>query len=55
MMLREALKDPLNHKFALIGDTSLPLYPPATVYVQLLVEPLSRLQACVKGDINVFR
>ncbi|PRW33249.1 Transcription initiation factor TFIID subunit 13 isoform A [Chlorella sorokiniana] len=51
-LLREALKDPLNEKFALISDSDVPLYDPLTFYQQLMHEPRSRVRACANGWMN---
>ncbi|KAI7839849.1 hypothetical protein COHA_006412 [Chlorella ohadii] len=51
-LLREALKDPLNERFALISDSDVPLYDPLTFYQQLMHEPLSRVRACASGWMN---
>lgn len=45
MLIEAALRDPLNLRFALVSDTSVPLYPPAVVYEQLLSQP-SYQDAC---------
>lgn len=46
LLLAAALSDPLNTKFVLVSDSSIPLYPPQVVWAQLMHEPLSRLDAC---------
>ena len=45
-LLAVALADPLNQKFMLLSETDIPLYPPTVVYIQLISEPLSRVDAC---------
>jgi len=40
--MRTALRDPANVKFVLLSETSIPLYPPATIYLQLMAEDKSR-------------
>ena len=45
-LLRAALQDPLNQRFVLISEDSIPLYPPATIYQQLMLEDKSRINAC---------
>ncbi len=45
-LLRTALQDPLNQRFVLISEDSIPLYPPATIYQQLMLEDKSRINAC---------
>lgn len=48
-LLADALRDPLNQRFALMSDTSVPLYPPTIVYAQLLSQP-SYQDACAVTD-----
>ena len=48
-LLRAAMRDPLNHKFALLSESGVPLYPPATVYSQLMAEDKSRIDSCGIG------
>lgn len=45
-LLQAALRDPLNRFFALVSDTSIPLYPPLVVYQQLLAREVSAINAC---------
>ncbi|DBB02673.1 TPA: hypothetical protein ACH3X3_011637 [Trebouxia sp. C0006] len=45
-LLRTALRDPMNQRFVLISEDSIPLYPPATIYQQLMLEDKSRINAC---------
>lgn len=45
-LLQHALKDPLNHFFVLLSETSIPLYPPLVVYQQLLHRNTSAVNAC---------
>ena len=49
-LLREALKDPLNQRFQLLCEYSLPLQSPLLVYQQFIKEPKSRLNACNTFD-----
>jgi hypothetical protein len=46
VLLAAALQDPLNTKFLLVSDSSLPLYPPQLLWAQLMSEPVSRIDAC---------
>ncbi|GAB4813340.1 hypothetical protein N2152v2_000386 [Parachlorella kessleri] len=46
LLLAEALRDPLNQRFLLLSDTTLPLYGPALVYQQAMAETQSRMDAC---------
>ena len=45
-LLAAALGDPRNQRFLLASETCTPLYPPHVLYLQLLSETLSRLDAC---------
>lgn len=45
-LLQTALKDPLNHFFTMLSDTSVPLYPPLIIYQQLLLRQVSAINAC---------
>lgn len=45
-LLRAGLEEYANSKFALLSDSCVPLYPPTVVYLQLMAEPRSRLNAC---------
>lgn len=48
-LFRKALQDPLNKMFVLLSDTSIPLYSAAAIYLQLVLEKKSRINAC-KND-----
>ncbi|KAL6782791.1 hypothetical protein ACKKBG_A08140 [Auxenochlorella protothecoides x Auxenochlorella symbiontica] len=45
-LLGRALEEPLNAKFLLVSETTLPMYSPHMVYRQLLSSPKSSLNAC---------
>ncbi len=45
-LLRAALRDPLNQRFQLLCEHSLPLQSPLLVYQQLMGEARSRVNAC---------
>ena len=45
-LLTEALRDALNQRFILLSESCLPLYPPQTLYMQLMSEQKSRLESC---------
>lgn len=45
-LLQAALADPLNQRFVMLSESALPLYPPATIYQQLMLEDKSRINAC---------
>lgn len=46
IMIRHALRDPSAQYFAVLSDTGVPLYPPTVVYIQLMAETRSRINAC---------
>ena len=45
-LLRAALRDPRNRRFALLSDACLPLHSAALVYAQLMAERQSRINVC---------
>ncbi|CAD7702190.1 unnamed protein product [Ostreobium quekettii] len=45
-MLQEALKDPLNKKFVMLSDSTIPVHRPEIVYLQLIHEKKTRVGAC---------
>ncbi len=47
-LLRAALAEPANQRFALLCEYTLPLQPPLLVYAQLMAEPRSRVNACAQ-------
>ena len=49
-LLRAALRDPLNQRFQLLCEHTLPLQSPLLVYQQLMAEPRSRVNACNTFD-----
>ena len=46
VLIRHALRDPLNQRFIMVSESCAPLYPPAAVYQQLMYEKKSRINAC---------
>jgi hypothetical protein len=52
-LLRSALQDPLNLKFLLISESGIPLYPPELMWVQLMIEEKSRINACKEGKVRI--
>ena len=60
-LLIAALRDAANQRFVLLSETCVPLFPPAAVWLQLMHESRSRLNACARNttaDINrrmIFR
>ncbi|KAK9907312.1 hypothetical protein WJX75_001278 [Coccomyxa subellipsoidea] len=51
-LLHVALEDPLNQKFMLLSESGIPLYPAETLWVELMVEEKSRVNACELGTLN---
>lgn len=49
-LLQQALKDPLNDRFVLLSDGTVPLYDPLTFYQQVMFEERSRVKACASPD-----
>jgi hypothetical protein len=49
-LLRAALADPLNQRFQLLCEHTLPLQSPLLIYQQIMKEPRSRVNACVPSD-----
>ena len=45
-LLEKALQEPLNQRFVCLSEKSIPIYPPQTIYRQLLSETYSRINAC---------
>ncbi|KAK9815401.1 hypothetical protein WJX72_003085 [[Myrmecia] bisecta] len=45
-----ALADPQAQRFVLLSESCIPLYPALLVYIQLMSETKSRLNACTKPD-----
>ncbi len=45
-LLKEALNDVQNQRFVLLSEWDIPLYPPRVVYLQLMAEQASRIDAC---------
>ena len=48
-LIMSALEDRLNQKFMLISESGIPLYPGETMWVELMVEEKSRINACELG------
>ena len=49
-LLIAALADVANQRFVLLSESCVPLFPPATVWLQLMQERRSRLNACARND-----
>ena len=54
-LITSALGNPLNQKFMLISESGIPLYPGETMWVELMVEEKSRINACELGVRCSFR
>lgn len=48
-LLRAALEDASNQRFALLSESCVPLYSPLVVYTQLVYSEKSRINACADG------
>ena len=53
-LMRAALQDPANRKLVLLSESGVPLYPPDTLYAQLMSEPRSRINACVRPGVRPY-
>ena len=51
-LMRAGLEDPLNQKFVLLSEAGIPLYPPDLLYVQLMSEDKSRIDACAQDGVR---
>ena len=49
-LLIAALVNAANQRFVLLSESCVPLFPPATVWLQLMHEARSRLNACARND-----
>ena len=47
LLLKEALTEPSNQRFVLMDESTVPLYPAAAIYLQLMSETKSRVASCV--------
>ena len=45
-MLRAALAEASNQRFVMLGESAVPLYSAAAVYLQLMGETKSRIHSC---------
>ncbi|CAD7704087.1 unnamed protein product, partial [Ostreobium quekettii] len=54
-LLEEALLDPLNAKFVMLSDSTIPVHRPEIVYLQLIHEDKSRINACQAKDTERWR
>ncbi|KAL4420725.1 hypothetical protein ABPG75_010381 [Micractinium tetrahymenae] len=46
LLLQEALQDPRNQRFLLLSESDVPLWPAGLLYLQMMGEPKSSLNAC---------
>lgn len=53
-LLKIALQERLNQKFILLSEAGIPLYPPTTLYHQLMTEEKSRINACTLPGVRLF-
>ena len=54
LLLAQALREPLNQRFYLVSETTLPIYPAPFVWEQAMAEAVSRVDACTfKDDLKV--
>ena len=42
--------DPWAARFLLLSESCIPLYPASVVWMQLISQPLSRINACMKPE-----
>ena len=55
VLTQVALRVKANFKFMLMSETSIPIYPPSLVYLQLAMEITSRVNSCENGHQDVQR
>lgn len=54
LLLAQALQEPLNQRFYLVSETTLPIYPAPFMWEQAMAERVSRVDACTfKDDLKV--
>ncbi|GMH35604.1 hypothetical protein BSKO_03472 [Bryopsis sp. KO-2023] len=46
LLLKKALRDPTNQRFALLSESCIPIHSPDVAYLQIMSETLSRINAC---------
>ena len=46
-LLARALQDPLAQRFALLSESCVPMFPADAVWLQMLAQPRSRVNACL--------
>ena len=47
VLLRAAVRNPVNRYFVLLSEACLPLYPAAALYLQIIHEPRSRINGAM--------
>ena len=50
--MKIALQEPLNQRFILLSEAGIPLYPPTTLYYQLMSEKMSRINSCTNDGVS---
>ena len=53
LLIRAALSNPLNQRFVMLCEATIPLYPATVVYSQLMAEKKSRIAACQPDNLWV--
>lgn len=51
-LMKIALQEPLNQRFILLSEAGIPLYPPTTLYYQLMSEKMSRINSCTNDGVS---
>eukprot|EP00210_Caulerpa_lentillifera_P002765 g2643.t2 len=52
-LLEAALIEHRNQKFVLLSESCIPIHRPDVIYLELISEPKSRLNACILSGINL--
>lgn len=47
------MRDVHNQKFVFISESAVPLYPPTTMYQELIMERTSRIDACRAATVLI--
>ena len=55
-LLAAALQDPMAQRFVTLSESCVPIYPAEASWLQLMAQPLSRINACLdqnsQGDLD---
>ena len=55
-LLAAALQDPMAQRFVTLSESCVPVYPAEATWLQLMAQPLSRINACLdqssQGDLD---